>query len=240
MNTIEDVIENLRKLPHYLGSLDKYPTKATNAADIVNQDTKGAKFLGKHYKGEKDGLYIAFHKPDIADENQVMLSKDKILDKFLILLLIHLYSGEGNTLDRVSKMRASKGSVDCNPIVFWRHDNNINFEDIIVLSFATGLDGKERENQFETPIHTYCEENRADGKRFALAEYSASNGENGTKAYTIENEIMSWANMDFAEGNMKYAKLQETLKTSLGVFYANNSSKIASGDISFNSSQLST
>ena len=94
--------------------------------------------------------------------------------------------------------------------------------DIYVLSFATGGTKKQRQNRIETPCHSYCEENRPDGKRFALAEYSASNGENGTKAYTVDTQIMGIANLKFEEAMAQYDKYQLLLNESRGRWFANN------------------
>ena len=86
----------------------------------------------------------------------------------------------------------------------------------------------ERKNQLEAPIHNYCEENRSDGKRFALADYSSSNGENGTKAYSMETEVMSWANLDPDTAMKKYAQLDLLKQKSMGVFMAANASHFLS------------
>ena len=233
MNNIEDVIEKLRKLPHFLGPLDKYPSKAISVDD---KDSKGAKFIEKHFKGQRSGCYYAFLGKDIskkdADGNDVLLSENEIMNKFDKLILKSLYSGEGDILGRVARMRAKKGSIDCNPVVFYCHDNNINLEDIYVLSFATDLSSKERKNQLESPIHSYCEEHRLDGKRFALADYSSSNGENGTKEYSMETEVMSWAVLKPAAALKKYAQLDLLKQKSMGVFMAANAIHFSSSSAS--------
>ena len=219
---IDEVVSTLGTHKAYLGPLTKYPSKTKNDEEIKSKSTKGGKFITEEFGGEKLGNYFAFHKKDIADENGKVFTIEEILNNFSTLLLLCLYSGEGALLDRVGKMRGGLGRDKPSPIVFWRHDENVSLNDIYVLSFATGGTKKQRQNRVEGPCHSYCEENRLDGKRFALAEYSASNGENGTKAYTVDTQIMGIANLKFDEAMAQYDKYQLLLNESRGRWFANN------------------
>ena len=221
-NKIDEVVSTLRPLKAYLGTLTKYPSKTKNDDEIKSKSSKGGKFIAEIFGSEKLGNYFAFHKKDIVDENGKVFTIEEILNNFSTLLLLCLYSGEGALLDRVGKMRGSLGRDKPSPIVFWRHDENVPLSDIYVLSFAIGGTRKQRQNQVEGPCHSYCEENRLDGKRFALAEYSASNGENGTKAYTVDTQIMGIANLKFEEAMAQYDKYQLLLNESRGRWFANN------------------
>ncbi len=221
-NKIDEVVSTLGDHKAYLGPLTKYPSKIKNDKEIEDKSSKGGKFIAEEFGGEKNGNYFTFHKKDIADEIGKVLTIEEIQNKFSVLLPLCLYSGEGNLLDRIGKQRGRLGIDKPHPVAFWRLNENIPLTDIYVLSFATGGTKKERQSKYETPCHSFCEENRPDGKRFALAEYSASNGENGTKSYTVDNEIMGIANLGFEEAMAKYDSIQSKLNESRGRWFANN------------------
>jgi len=227
--TLKNVISELKESPSYLGHLKKYASKSLSEDDIKNKVSKGGKFVFEHFKSIKDGLYLAFHGPDISDKNGKLFSIAEILENLEDIILKCQYSGEGDLLDRIAKMRSGRGAQNAKPVVFWRTDKNINMEDIYVLSFALDLTGKERKNKFESPIHRYCEEHRSDGKRFALADYSSSNGESGTKAQWLENEIKSYQNMSYEVAMMNCAKVSSLLQTTLNVVVAANTAEILAG-----------
>ena len=227
-NKIDEVVSTLGTHKAYLGPLTKYPSKTKNDDEIKSKSTKGGKFIAEVFGGEKRGNYFAFHKKDIADENGKVFTIEEILQNFSTLLLLCLYSGEGELIGRVGKMRGGIGTDKPSPIVFWRHEENIPMDDIYVLSFATGGTKKQRQNRVEGPCHSYCEENRLDGKRFALAEYSASNGVNGTKAYGVDTHIMNIVSMKYEEGVKEFAILDLKIQKALGMFMSANAQYIIS------------
>lgn len=225
---IENVIEELKKVTFHINTLDKYPSKPSSPQDTKS---KGAIFTQDRLNGEGNGLYMAFDRPDLTNKNtQKFLSKNEFLNDMETLLLTCLYSGEGSMLDRVSKMRARVGAQEVNPVAFYLNDNpQLSREDIVVVVFSLGLDGPGRKEKFERPIHNFTEEKT--GKKFRLADYSASNGENGQTEYFLQNTIMGFGNLDFHDGTKQIAKTYEILKSASAVLMANNSSMIASGDL---------
>ena len=228
-NTIENDIKKLESnldravcLPLSKSSMGGFPSKTKTDDEIKSKTSGSGRFIAEIFKGEKAGNYFAWHKPDIMNDKGEIFTKEEILNNFSDLLLVHLYSGEGVLLDRIGKMRGKPGSTDPSPLAFWRHDNDIPLSDVYVLALATGGTKKGRANM-ESRFHSYTKDHSEHGKRFALAGYSESNGEKGTKAYTIENEILGYANMKPEDAMGKYATLQEILNTSLGIHMAANS-----------------
>lgn len=212
-----DVIGLLKDKTYHIDTLDKYPAKSSDT------NGKGAKFVTNTFKGEKDGLYLAFDKKVVySADTKSFLSKEEFLKQLDTLLLEVLYDGEGNILDRVGKMRAKVGTEKPNPVVFYCADNSLSHSDIAVVTFPIGLTSSDRKSKYEKPIQDFTMAIRDDGKRFALAEYSKSNGENGTKVYSIEREIMSIANEPPEIAMKKYSEIERIKRKSLGVFMSAN------------------
>ena len=138
-NEIEDVGNKLESClkKAVLMPLSKYPSKIKSDKEIEDLSSAAGKFIAKHFGGEKNGNYFAFYKPDILDEKGNLLTKEELVEKFIEVLLIHQYSGEGNLLDRIGKMRAGIRTDRPNPVVFFMHDNEISTDDIYVLAVAT-------------------------------------------------------------------------------------------------------
>ena len=219
INKLESCLDKAVLLP-----LSKFPSKVKSDREIEEQSSAAGKFIAKYFGGEKDGNYFAFYKPDILDEGGNLLTKEELLKKFKKVLLVSQYSGEGNLLDRIGKMRAGIRTDRPNPIVFWSFEEEISHDDIYVLAVATGNIKKERRRIVESPCHNYCEEKT--GKRFALADYSASNGENGTKQMSLETQIMSYANLKFEDGWKAFNNLEKIKRKALSDFHSNNTDDI--------------
>ena len=94
----------------------------------------------------------------------------------------------GELLDRIGKMRSSKGTKDPHAVSAWRHGEEINIEDIYVVSLSFDL-SKEKYETLERMCQDYCEKYRPDGKRFGIWQYSSSAGTNGTEKAIVERYI---------------------------------------------------
>ena len=232
-NNIETAVKKLESCldKAVLLPLSKFPAPAKSAREIEDQSTKAGKFIATHFGGEKNGNYFAFWKKHISDKNGNVYTKEELLKIEVFRKAIctdkdnmHQYSGEGGQLDRIAKMRAGIKSQKPNPVVFWKHEENISDDDIYILSVAIGGTKQDRQSIVESPCHNYCEEKT--GKRFALADYSASNGENGTKQMSLETQIMSYANLKFEDGWKAFNNLEKIKRKALSDFHSNNTDDI--------------
>ena len=224
-NIVKDVDKTIKLLNEEdilfcIKTLDNYPAQPHKD----DSTGKGRKFLDEFYGGESKGLYLAYNKSDVYnDETKKFLTKQEFLDQFKSLAPKILYDGEGTTLERIAKMRAKVGTQKPNPVAFYCQDKGLSHSDIAVISFPLGLSTKERKDLYETPIQEYTSAIREDGKRFELDEYSSSNGEKGTKAYSLELEIMSIADLNPEAAMKRYAVVQDLLNRSMGKYLAANS-----------------
>jgi hypothetical protein len=233
---VDDAIELLMSKEFYIDTLDKYPSSPVSKSDTTS---KGAVFVRDIFKGEIKGLYFAHNTSDVMKDGKFLTKKEYLASLKETLLAKVLYDGEGSSLDRIATMKANVGTKAPSPVAFYLQDEGLTRKDITVVNFAIGLTSEERKSIFEKPFQDYTSSIRSDGKRFALADYSSSNGENGTKSYSMETEIMSWASLSPEVALKRYAQLEEMKKKSMAGFMASNSTFFLSSTVS-GGEQIST
>tara|TARA_B100000131_G_scaffold208915_1_gene200947 strand:- start:262 stop:993 length:732 start_codon:yes stop_codon:yes gene_type:complete len=232
LNKIQKAVDVLKNNmdKSYFGPLDNYPARPSSQMDVEKKRGKSAEFIHQYFNGEQWGVYFAWHMSKesplpndslFSNKNTGIPSKEIVVDEMQNTYMECLYAGEGNMLDRIGTMRSSYNTEGANPVAIWAYHNNIPLNEIYVMAFAIG---KEQGKIIEKLVHEYREQNHESGKRFALAEYSASNGENGRKEFSIENLIMNMAYLKHEEAMKAFAKLEQTKSKAMGVhmsLYAN-------------------
>ena len=119
-----------------------------------------------------------------------LITIEKLVEEFAKYLIDDDYHGKGNILQRISPMKSGPGVAKPSPIALKRHDQDLAIDDFMVFAIPI-LDPKIK-TTLETLCHKYNEAYSEDKKRFKLYEYSSSNGSSGTKAYSLEHQIMSF------------------------------------------------
>ena len=148
---------------------------------------KGLRFVKDKYGNVTAGLYFTYLK-DTLEKYGVETLKDFFRELEKLILQTEYTGSSGELLDRIGKMRSSKGAKDTHAVSAWRHGEEINIEDIYVVSLSFEL-SKEEYETLERMCHNYCEEYRTDGKRFGIWAYSSSDGTNGTEKAAVERYI---------------------------------------------------
>ena len=217
-----EMMEELK--PHiktsYLGNLKQWPSKIKSLDEIKSLTSKSGRFAAEKFNGKRYGLYFDFFRENITKPDGKLMSKEEIFKEFYKYLLYSEYTGSGDILDRIGAQRSKPGTAKFTGMARYKHDHNISNENIFVLGIATGKKNEGPDHKvLESIAHNFCERFRPDEKRFGIHEYSSSNGENGTKLYTLENEIMAIANMDWDDGLKAIAHLEQVKSAAQSQFF---------------------
>ena len=235
---IEKIKEILKKYVSNatLISLEDYPS-SPSAAELKANSSKGAQFITKHFGGCATGCYFAWEKKFLLTDNE-LITIEELVEDFAKYLIEDDYHGKGNILQRISPMKSGPGVSKPSPVALKRHDQDLDTGDFMV--FAVPISDTKIKTTLETLCHKYGETYSEHKKRFKLYKYSAANGPNGTKAYTVEHSILGFANLPWAEGIKQCAKVQAHIQKVLGQIVAANTAEIlASGSTPF-STQIQT
>ena len=226
MEKIEEQQKDINKIKEILKkyvskatliSLKKYPGPPTKDA-LKAGKTAGAEFVNKYFDGCVTGCYFAWEKKFLLTDDK-LIAIEKLVEDFAKHLIEDDYHGMGNILQRLSTMRSKPGVAKPSPVALKRHDEDLTIDDFVV--FCVPIPDATIKTELETLCHKYNETYSEHKKRFKLYEYSSSNGSSGTKAYSLEHQIMSFADLKFEDGWKAFENLEEIKRRALGRFVAN-------------------
>jgi hypothetical protein len=217
-------------------SLENYPS-SPSAAELKENSTKGAQFITKHFGGCSTGAYFAWEKKFLLTADE-LITIEELVEDFDKYLIEDDYHGKGNILQRIAPMKSGPGVAKPSPIALKRHDQDLAIDDFVV--FAVPIPDPKIKTKLETLCHKYNEIYSDHQKRFKSYKYSSANGPNGTKEYSIEHSILGFANLPYAEGIKKCAKVSAQLQKTLGIIVAANTVEILASSSIPPSTQMTT